>query len=323
MPRPIIFDCDPGNDDAVALLVTMASPEDFNLLGVTTVAGNVSLDNTNVNARKICELAGRSDIPVFSGCPRPLVGEPFISDGAHGKTGIDGAVLPHPQIPLQKEHAVDFIVRTLKTHPEPVTVFLTGPLTNMAMAINKDPSILEHVEELVIMGGSITSGNITPAAEFNFYCDPYAAKVVMECGAKLTLMTLDVTHQVLATPANIQRLRQIGNNQATQVANMMAATMDFDMESFALEGRAVHDACVPVYLLRPDLFSPQPAHIYIETALGNSFGNSIISFYPKHLPNTPWVFVSNVIDGEGVFNVILERLARYSSQTSDIASHGG
>lgn len=320
MPRPIIFDCDPGNDDAVALLVTMASPEDFTLLGITTVAGNVALDNTNVNARKICELAGRTDIPVYSGCPRPLVGEPFISDGAHGKTGIDGAVLPQPEMPVQEEHAVDFIARTLKSHPEPITVCLTGPLTNMAMAINKYPTILDNVAEFVIMGGSITAGNITPAAEFNFFCDPYAAKVLIECGKKMTLMTLDVTHKVVATPENIKRLREIGNNAADQVANMMEATMDYDLVNYNLNGRAIHDACVPVYLLRPDLFSPQPAHIHIETAKGDSYGNSIITFYPKHLPQNPWLFVPNNINGDGVFDVILERLSRYT-EAQQIRTH--
>ncbi len=316
MPIPIIFDCDPGNDDAVALLVAMASPENFTFLGITTVAGNVPLDNTNVNARKICELAGRTDIPVYSGCPKPLVGEPIVSDGAHGKTGIDGAVLPDPKMPIQKQHAVDFIIDALKSHPQPITIFLTGPLTNMAMAINKDPSILNNVTEFVIMGGSITAGNITPAAEFNFFCDPYAAKVIVDCGKKTTLMTLDITHQVLATPSNIKRLQMIGNNQATQVANMMEATIDFDVVHIGLEGRAIHDACVPIYLLHPELFTSRPAHIHVETAKGESFGNSIISFYPRHIPNNPWLFVPTVIDGEGVFNVIMERLERYSQKNS-------
>lgn len=311
MPRPIIFDCDPGNDDAVALLITLVSPEDFNVLGITTVAGNVPLDNTNVNARKICELANRTDVGVYSGCPRPLVGEPFISDGAHGKTGIDGAVLPEPKMPLQPQHAVDFIINTLKNHPQPVTMLLTGPLTNVAMAINKDPSILKNVQEFVIMGGSITSGNITPSAEFNVYCDAYATKVVLESGIKTTLMTLDITHQVVATPANIQRLRSSNTEQATQVANMLEATMDFDITNFALEGRAIHDACVPVYVLRPDLFTSKPAYVHVETALGLSFGNTIISYYPKHVPKNTQVFVPNEIDSNGVFNVILERLSRY------------
>jgi purine nucleosidase len=323
MPRPIIFDCDPGNDDAVALLITMASPEDFTLLGITTVAGNVSLANTNVNARKICELADRTDIPVFSGCPRPLVGKVVISDGAHGKTGIDGAVLPEPKMPIQKQHAVDFIIDTLKTHPEPITIFLTGPLTNMAMAIDKDPTILDNVAEFVIMGGNISAGNITAAAEFNFFCDPFAAKVIMDCGKQTTLLTLDVTNQVLATPQNIQRLRQVGNNPANQVANMMEATMDFDLENFGLEGRAIHDACVPVYMLRPDLFSTKPAYVHVETATGNSYGNAIISYYPKHLPDHPWLFVPHGVDSDEVFNVILERLGRYSKGVNAIASNGG
>jgi purine nucleosidase len=312
MPRPIIFDCDPGNDDAVALLITMASPETFKILGITTVAGNVSLDNTNVNARKICELAGRTDIPVFSGCPRPLVGKAILSDGAHGKTGIDGAILPDPKMPLSKQHAVDFIIETLKTHPEQVTVFLTGPATNMAMAINKDPTILENVKEFVVMGGSISAGNITAAAEFNFFCDPFAAKVIIDCGKKTTLMTLDITNQVLATPLNIQRLHAVGNNQALQVAHMMAATMNFDIDSFGLTGRAIHDACVPIFILRPDLFTTKPAYVHIETATGDSYGNSIVSYFPKHLPKEPWLFVPDAVDSEGVFNIILESLARYS-----------
>jgi purine nucleosidase len=323
MPRPIIFDCDPGNDDAVALLITMASPEEFKMLGITTVAGNVSLANTNVNARKICELAGRTDVPVFSGCPRPLVGEPIISDGAHGKTGIDGAILPDPEMPLQKQHGVDFIIETLKTHPEPVTMFLTGPMTNMAMAINKDPTILKNVAEMVIMGGSITGGNITPAAEFNFFCDPFAAKVILDCGTKTTIMTLDITNKVLATPENIQRLRQVGTNQATQVANMMEATMDFDRDKFGLSGRAIHDACVPIYVLRPDLFNHKPAYVHVETAHGYSYGNSIISYYPKHVPEDSCLFVPDQVDSAGVFDVILERLSRYPAQSQPLASNGG
>lgn len=320
MPKPILFDCDPGNDDAVALLVTMASPEVFDLLGITTVAGNVSLENTQVNARKICELAGRIDIPVYAGYSRPFLGKSFFSDGAHGNTGIDGAVLPDPIMPLQPGHAVDFILHTLKHHPEPVTVFITGPCTNVAMAINKDPEILKNVAEFVIMGGSITAGNITPAAEFNFYCDPYAAKVILDCGVKTTLLTLDVTHQVLATKENIERLHSVGNNQAKQVALMMEASMDFDVKNFALKGRAIHDACVPVFMLYPELFDCKQAYVHVETAHGYSYGNTIISFYPKHTHETPWIHVAQSIKGPEVFNVILDRLSRYTNTRQETAA---
>ncbi|MBP6985450.1 MAG: nucleoside hydrolase [Alphaproteobacteria bacterium] len=312
MPRPIIFDCDPGNDDAVALLVTLACPEEFTLLGITTVAGNVSLENTHVNARKICELAGRPDILVHAGCPRPFVGPPIFSDGAHGNTGIDGAVLPNPEMPLQKMHAVDFILKTLTEHPEPVTVFITGPATNVAMAINKQPEILKNIAEFVIMGGSITAGNITPSAEFNFYCDPFAAKVVLDAGIKTTLLTLDVTHHVLATPENIEKLYATGNNQATQVAHMMQASMAFDLDNFNLKGRAIHDACVPIFILHPELFTTHPAYVHVETAQGNSYANSIISFYPKHVPQKPWIQVPREIQGEKVFEAILQKLGRYT-----------
>lgn len=311
MAVPIIFDCDPGNDDALALLIAMAAPEAFNLLGITTVAGNVSVDKTSMNALKICELAGRTDIPVYAGSVHPMVGEVAFDD-AHGASGIDGAVLPDPKMPLQDAHAVDFIIDTILSHKQPVTMLLTGPLTNVAAAITKDPAILKNIAEFVIMGGSMTSSNITPAAEFNFYCDPYSAKAVLECGIKTTLMTLDVTHQLIITPSRIKSLRSIGNNQADQIANMMEATQNYDIENFGLEGRAIHDACVPIYILHPELFKVKPAHIHIETAIGERFGHSNISLYPRHLPKHPWLYVSTDVDAESAFNKLIGWLKKYS-----------
>ena len=310
MARPVIFDCDPGIDDAVALLVTLASPEDFKLLGITVVAGNVDVEQTQINARQICELAGRPEIKVFSGCSRPLKREP-VSDGAHGKTGLDGATLPSPTMSLQKQHAVDFIIETLTSHPQPVTMFITGPCTNMATAIERDSTILNNIEQIVIMGGSSAAGNITPAAEFNFFADPHAADIVLSTGVKTTVMTLDITHQVLITPEKVKRLRALNNRVAGQVADMMVANMDYERKMYGLSGRAVHDACVPVYLLRPDLFTPRPAYFSVEAREGKCFGLSLISFYPKHLPAEPHVFVPDTVKADEVFEIIIERLDRY------------
>ena len=182
--RPIIFDCDPGQDDAVGLFLAMSSPDELEILGITAVAGNVPLDLTQRNARMMCDIAGRRDIPVFAGCDRPLVREPITAEYIHGETGIDGVDVFEPQTPLQDEHAVDFIIETLlKAGKESVTLVPTGPLTNIGTAIDREPAILEHIDEIVLMGGAMReSGNRSPSAEFNIIVDPHAANLVFNCG---------------------------------------------------------------------------------------------------------------------------------------------
>lgn len=211
MQEKIIIDCDPGQDDAIALLLAMASPEELALLGITAVAGNVPLHHTERNARLMCDLGGRGDVPVFAGCSRPLVRELVTAENVHGDTGIDGMEVTDPTQRLQQQHAVDFIIDTLKgAEEESITLVPTGPLTNIGMAMVKDPSILSRIKRIVLMGGAMREGgNYSPSAEFNILVDPHAAKVVFACGRPIIAMGLDVTHQVIATKDRVARIMAI------------------------------------------------------------------------------------------------------------------
>ena len=212
MPQKIIIDTDPGQDDAVAILLALASPEELEVLGITAVAGNVPLELTAKNARIVCELAGRPDIKVFAGCDRPLAHDLVTAEHVHGKTGLDGPDLPDPTMPLQEQHGVDFIIETLRAEPEgTVTLCPLGPLTNIATAFQRAPEIAARVKEIVLMGGAYFEvGNITPAAEFNIYVDPEAAEVVFRSGVPLTVMPLDMTHKALVTKPRNDAFRAIG-----------------------------------------------------------------------------------------------------------------
>ncbi|MDP7343305.1 MAG: nucleoside hydrolase, partial [Alphaproteobacteria bacterium] len=199
-PLPLIIDCDPGQDDAIALMLAMASPAELELLGICAVAGNVPLRLTEANARCIRDVAGRPEVAVFAGCPRPMVKVLETAEYVHGKSGIDGAGLPEPSRGLEAAHAVDWLVGTLRRADDPITLATLGPLTNIAMAIVMAPDIVENISELVLMGGALSLGNITPAAEFNIYVDPDAADIVLRSGIDIVMMPLDVTHQMQSTP---------------------------------------------------------------------------------------------------------------------------
>jgi purine nucleosidase len=206
-PRPIIIDCDPGHDDALAILLALGSPDELDVLALTVVAGNVPLALTEKNARRVCELAGRTDLPVHAGCARPLVRELVTAEYVHGKSGLDGPALPEPGTPLAGGHAVDAIIAILRAHPPgTVTLCPTGPLTNIASALQKAPDVVPHIREVVLMGGAIGEGNITPAAEFNIHVDPHAAEVVFEAGLPLVMHGLDVTGAPLHDPCVIAYL---------------------------------------------------------------------------------------------------------------------
>lgn len=310
-PRPIIFDCDPGNDDAVALLLTLAAPEHFDVLGITCVGGNVPIDRVCYNARQICELAGRSDIKIYRGIPGALIRDTINSDGAHGVTGMDGADLPEPSMPLQPENAVDFIITTLRNHPSKVTLFLTAPLTNMAVALRMAPDITEKIQEIVLMGGAITAGNVTPASEFNMYLDPHAAYVVFGSGVPITMIGLEITHKVTFNKERLAKLRAIGNEHSRQIANMMEATQDFDITLFETDGRAVHDACVPIFMMHPELFTGRMAKVQVDIWHHEHMGNTVVSFFPRHTSDAN-AFVPYEVDAEGVFDVMLKLIARYA-----------
>lgn len=233
---PLIIDCDPGQDDAVALLLAMASPE-LQLLGITTVAGNVSVEKTSRNARQICELAGQPQMGVYAGCPRPLLRPLETAEDVHGKSGIDGANLPEPQMPLGSRHAVQFLIETLMAAPEPVTLALLGPMTNLAVALVQQPRLVERIGRLVFMGGSAFEGNVTPAAEFNILTDPHAAQIVLSAGIpEVVMLGLHVTQQVLSTPERIERIRALNTQVGQTVANMLTFYGKVDVERYGLPG---------------------------------------------------------------------------------------
>ena len=306
--RPLIVDCDPGQDDAVALLLAMASPDAFDLLGITAVAGNVPLDRTESNARRIRDLAGRPEVPVHAGCARPMVREPASAEFIHGESGIDGADLPEPRRPAAPQHGVDFLVDTLRAAPAPVTLATLGPLTNVAMAIVKCPEILGNVREIVAMGGAIGLGNVTPAAEFNVYADPHAAHVVFEAGAALTMIGLDVTHQAIATPARIEAIRALDTAPAAAVCGMLEAYGAKNVAAYD-HGAPLHDPCVIAYLLAPGLFDGREMRVDIELNQGHAFGRTVCDRYNRRgLPANARVLEQ--IDADGFYALLTGRLAR-------------
>jgi purine nucleosidase len=310
MARKIIIDTDPGQDDAVAILLALASPE-LEVLGITAVAGNVPLDITQKNARIVCELAGRSDMKVYAGCDAPLTRKLVTAEHVHGKTGLDGPQLAEPIMPLQGEHAVDYIIDTLRSAPAgTITLCALGPLTNIALAFRRAPDIIERVQEIVLMGGAYFQvGNITPAAEFNIYVDPEAAAEVFAAGVPLVVMPLDVTHKALTTQTRVDAFRAMG----TRVGEMVAAWTNFferfDKEKYGSEGAPLHDPCVIAYLLQPDLFTGRHVNVMVETGSDLTLGMTVADWWrvTDRVPNA--MFMGD-IDANGFFALLTERLAR-------------
>lgn len=309
--RKIIIDTDPGQDDAVAILLALASPEDVDVLGITAVAGNVPLPLTQKNARIVCELAGKVDVPVYAGCDAPLSRKLVTAEHVHGKTGLDGPQLADPTMPLQSQHAVDFIIETLR-HEPPGTVTLCpiGPLTNIATAFRRAPDIVGQVQEIVLMGGAYFQvGNITPAAEFNIYVDPEAADIVFKSGVPVVAMPLDVTHKALTTAPHVAGFRAMG----TEVGRMVAEWTDFferfDKEKYGSAGAPLHDPCVIAYLIRPDLFSGRYVNVEIETVSDLTLGMTVADWWGVTDRKKNALFIGDV-DAEGFFALLTERLAR-------------
>ena len=307
--RSIIIDSDPGQDDAVALFMALASPE-LDLLGVTAVAGNVPLSYTSRNARVIVELAGRPDVPVFSGAIRPMVRPLVTAEHVHGKTGLDGPSLPDPTIALQDEDAVDFIIRTLRERPAgSVTLCPLGPLTNIALALIRAPDIAPRIAEIVLMGGAyFEGGNITPSAEFNIYVDPHAAEVVFKSGAPIVMMPLDVTHQVLSTKARIAAVERLGNRAGQVVAQMLSFSERFDLQKYGSDGAPLHDPCVIAYLLRPELFEGRHINVEIETRSELTMGATVADWWRVSGRPANATFMRSA-DADGFYSLLCERLA--------------
>lgn len=309
--RRIIIDTDPGQDDAVAILLALASPDEIEVLGITAVAGNVPLALTQKNARIVCELAGRADIRVFAGCDAPLSRPLVTAEHVHGKTGLDGPTLPDPVMPLQDIHAVDFIIDTLRTEPAgTVTLCPIGPLTNIATALQRAPDIAQRVQEIVLMGGAYFEvGNITPTAEFNIYVDPEAADIVFRSGVPLVVMPLDVTHKALVTTARNQAFRAIGTPAGTAVAQMTDFFERFDKAKYGSDGAPLHDPCVTAYLLQPDLFTGRHINVQIEVTSPLTLGMSVADWWgvTDRAPNA--LFIGD-IDSDGFFALLTDRLGR-------------
>ena len=306
----IIIDTDPGQDDAVAILLALASPE-IEVLAITAVAGNVPLPLTQVNARKVCELAGRPDIPVFAGCAAPLARPLVTAEHVHGKTGLDGVELPEPTMPLMAAHAVDEILHILRREPAgTVTLCPLGPLTNIATALERDPQTMARAKGIVLMGGAYFEvGNITPAAEFNIYVDPEAAKIVFACGLPITVLPLDVTHKALITADRHAAFAALPNRAGPVVASWTSFFERFDKEKYGSAGAPLHDPCVIAWLLAPDLFTGREINVEIETVSDLTRGMTVADWWRVTGRPANALFLGDV-DAGGFFDLLHDRIAR-------------
>ncbi|MEM0934977.1 MAG: nucleoside hydrolase [Pseudomonadota bacterium] len=309
--RKIIIDTDPGQDDAVAILLALASPEELDVLAITCVAGNVPLALTTRNARIVCELARQTQIPVHAGCDAPLSRPLVTAEHVHGKTGLDGAVLPDPTMPLAETHAVDAIIHHIRREPPgSVTLCPLGPLTNIATALRKAPDLAERLGGIVLMGGAYFEvGNITPAAEFNIYVDPEAAADVFACGAPITVLPLDATHKALITAPRLAAIAEIGTPVAAAVSGWLDFYERFDLEKYGGAGGPLHDPCVIAYLLAPGLFTAKHINVEIETGSELTRGMTVADWWAvtDRAPNAHFV---GDVDAAGFFALLTERLAR-------------
>ena len=308
-PRKIIIDTDPGQDDAFAILFALGSPGELEVVGITTVGGNVPLRLTALNALKVVELAGRPDIPVFAGCPAPMVKPLMTAEYVHGETGLDGADLPEPVTPLQAEHGVNWMVRTIMDAPEgDITVCTLGPMTNLAMAMTMEPRIIPRIREVVLMGGGFfEGGNATPAAEFNIYVDPHAAHKVFASGVPVTMAGIDCTYTAQMTPEWLGRLRETGSRAAIEAANLADFFRIYGSHKFPTEARPIHDACVTGYLLAPEIFEQRQCHVTVDISSPVTIGMTVVDWW--HVTGeTRNCNVLRRIDPDPFFELMLERI---------------
>ena len=303
MTQKIILDCDPGHDDAIALLLALGSPAELELVGVTTVSGNQTLEKTTANAIRVLDHIGRDDIPVAAGAPRPLAREGRVLPHVFGDTGLDGADLPPPARDPEPEHAIDWIARTVRSSSEPVTLVATGPLTNVALLLARYPDVA--LEGIVMMGGAIGEGNETPAAEFNMWVDPEAAARVFESGIELTMVGLDVTHQALMTSAHAERLAPAGR-AGKLVADLYEFYSRFHRQYYPWEGSPIHDACAVAQLIDPALIETLHCGVRIDTG-SESRGRTNVDRWGQ-MGWEPNCYVAVDIDAEGFLELLVERI---------------
>ena len=309
--KNIIIDTDPGQDDAAAIMLAFGSPAEINLLGITTVAGNVPLSKTTRNARIVCEISNRRDVKVYAGCDRPIKRPLVTAEHVHGKTGLDGPVVDEPTMPFQSLHAVDYIIETLRNEPSgSVTLCTLGPLTNIGAAFLKAPDIISRVDQLVMMGGGyFEGGNITPAAEFNIFVDPEAADIVFRSGVKIVMIPLDLTHKVLTFKRRVEAIRNIGTRPAVAMAEMLEFFERFDVEKYGSDGGPLHDPNVVAYLIKPELYSGRMCNVEIEVTSELTMGMTVIDWWQvSGRPHNAYVL--RFVDDQGFFDLLTERLAR-------------
>ena len=301
----IILDCDPGHDDAIALLLALASPE-LDLLGVTTVYGNQTLAKTTANALRVLDLAGRADIPVAAGADRPLVRELTVASHVHGDSGLDGPALPPAGRAPLGEHAVDFMARTISASPAPVTLAPTGPLTNIALLLERTGGA--NVERIILMGGAIAEGNMTPAAEFNIWADPEAAQAVFQADIAITMIGLDVTHRAVTTPAIQARLRATGPIGAF-VADLVDFFAVYHLETYGWDGAPIHDAVVVASMIRPGLVTTIARNVEVELESDLCRGRTVVDRWQRtDRPANAQVGID--LDTDGFFDLLVERIGR-------------
>ncbi|ATU93271.1 nucleoside hydrolase [Phyllobacterium zundukense] len=309
MTRKIIIDTDPGQDDALAILLAFASPE-LDVLGITAVAGNVPLALTEVNARKICELAGRPDAKVFAGADRPLMRPLITAEHVHGKTGLDGPDLREPAMPLQKQHAVDFIIETLRDEePGSVTLCALGPLTNIAHVLIRAPELAPRIREIVLMGGGFfEGGNITPTAEFNIYVDPQAAQIVLQSGVPVVILPLDVTHKVLTTAKRVDRFRAMGTRSGDASVALLEFFERFDEEKYGSDGGPLHDPNVIAWLLKPELYGGRHCNVIVDAANELTLGMTVVDWWGV-TDRSKNAFYIRDVDDKGFFDLLIDRIS--------------
>jgi purine nucleosidase len=297
----ILLDCDPGHDDAIALLLALASPE-VELLGVTTVAGNQTLKKTTANAIRVLEFVGRGEIPVAAGADRPLVREQVVASNVHGETGLDGPDLPPPRAAPLEQHAVDFLAEQIRKHDGAVTLVPTGPLTNVALLLALHPDA--RPERIVLMGGAIAEGNVTPAAEFNIWCDPEAAARVFTSGIDVTMIGLDITHKALFTSAHVGRLE---GRVGAMVSELLRFYGEFHRTVYHFDGSPIHDAVAVARVLRPELVKTEYLNTEIDVESELCRGRTVVDVW-RRSGREPNSHVGVEIDAEGFLGLLIERL---------------
>jgi len=310
MALPIILDCDPGHDDAIAIVLALASPE-LDVKAITSSAGNQTPEKTLRNVLRMLTLLQRQDIPVAGGARKPLMRELIIADNVHGESGLDGPALPEPDFAPQSVTAVELMAKTLRESPQPVTIVATGPQTNVALLLNSHPELHDKIARIVMMGGAMVLGNWQPAAEFNIYVDPEAAEIVFQSGIPVVMAGLDVTHRAQIHGLDIERFRQLGNLVATIVAELLDFFMEYHKDAkWGFTGAPLHDPCTIAWLLKPELFTSVERWVGVETQGKYTQGMTVVDYYflTGNQPNTT---VLLDVDRDGFVDLLAERLAFY------------